>query len=304
MHRTEIHLSNYKLVTLVLLAIFLSPLSVDATENANTISMIRLLANPSQFQGHLIIVEGYLSYLPEGDQEQAYLYLSKDNFEHDITSNSVSVRLPSFALQQIEKYSEEYVEITAEFDATNKGPWGLSSGTLKNVVEIKLHGPAFHSSKFSLHQYSLAITPVSSHDSIYQDVRQLSLSWLEAVRKGDLETLSMDFAFTKKQEADLANKAITPRANWLLFDSEYAISKRFADVKDVFFYLYQHTESRYGTSYYACLFAKEAIPEAPINNTNELPGIYGKIPAVCIDVLKLDGKFSVSFLPFLSASMQ
>lgn len=292
-------------IALLASALFwLSPATMAASEVPHNVSIVQLIANPAQFDGQLIRVGGYLVYSPQGDKKQGYLYLTKEDAVAVRSANGLSIEIPDSILEFIEKYEDEDVDVTGKFDAKGRGPWGFNAGTVNTITDIKMATLVHQNQKYTLHAYALPITEVLSTDPGYEAIRKLSLSWLMAVQRKDYKVLAEDFGMDDKQTSQLRDGTAMPRAHWLLFDSQNSVYERFKDKANVAFKLFKHEEAGSSASLYACMFSQAMVSNKSYAATNDLPGIYGSTPALCLDVLNIDKRFIISFLPFMSAEMQ
>jgi hypothetical protein len=91
------------------------------------VSMIQLLAAPERFHGQVVRVQGFLRLEFEGNA----LYLHREDFGRALTRNASWVT-PSRAFAGKE-LSDGYVLIEGEFDAKEKGHFGLFSRSIKNI---------------------------------------------------------------------------------------------------------------------------------------------------------------------------
>lgn len=112
----------------------------DAVKKANNIdmswemiSMIKLIANPKEYEGRRVIVKGYLNLQFEGDR----LYLHKEDYKNAITENSLLIEgRGSKNWDDIMKCNNHYVLIEGNFSAVN-------GGSIANIGRAEIwEGPA------------------------------------------------------------------------------------------------------------------------------------------------------------------
>ncbi|NMH26508.1 hypothetical protein [Flavobacterium silvaticum] len=98
------------------------------------ISMIRLIANPEEYHGKEIRVQGYLNLQFEGDA----IYLHEDDYKNAIFKNSFWVEFSNEVLTQnpTDGINNQYVTIVGTFDMNSRGHMGVFAGTIKNITEI------------------------------------------------------------------------------------------------------------------------------------------------------------------------
>lgn len=99
------------------------------------VSLIQLIANPSQFDGKRVVVGGFLSLEFEGHA----LYLHQDDFRVGNTSNAVALELPEnwfTSTASIDCPNNRYVQLEGEF-GMNNGHFGLFAGSLKYVERCR-----------------------------------------------------------------------------------------------------------------------------------------------------------------------
>lgn len=101
--------------------------NIDIDLSWEEISMIKLIANPKEYEGRRVLVKGYLNLQFEADR----LYFHKEDYENFITENSV--RIPgrgSENWENIMKCNNHYVLIEGNFSE-------LNGGTIENIGRVE-----------------------------------------------------------------------------------------------------------------------------------------------------------------------
>jgi hypothetical protein len=120
----------------------LFPQSPKTTESSHThvISLIRLLANPNDFDGQRIMTVGFLGY-GGGEPLSVSLFVSESDAHNIISTNSIDVELDQSAVHG--KKMGGYVSLTGTYhaptprrgmpyvDHVEVKPWPLALGTSK-----------------------------------------------------------------------------------------------------------------------------------------------------------------------------
>ena len=110
-----------------------------------SVSLVRVIANPDQFDGFRVQASGYFHYR----FEDCGLYLSKADADHLLGKNAVWVRfgggvrmvtIVSLAgrtrVDSLTYFDGKYVTLTGTFDKSDLGHMGAFSGSLKDVDVI------------------------------------------------------------------------------------------------------------------------------------------------------------------------
>jgi hypothetical protein len=104
-----------------------------------SVSLIHLIANPEQWDGKKMLLNGYLHLEFEGDA----LYLHKEDYDQSIYSNSIWVNLPrDMTEMQRKAVNDGYVLCEGTFHSKDHGHMGLFSGTLTQINRIEPWGHA------------------------------------------------------------------------------------------------------------------------------------------------------------------
>jgi hypothetical protein len=100
------------------------------------VSLITLIANPKQYDGHQVRVIGYLNLEFEGNE----IYIHKEDYDQSISKNGLWVVMDrdSAQLPRIRQCVKHNVLMEGTFDANNQGHMGASSGAIKNVTRLEV----------------------------------------------------------------------------------------------------------------------------------------------------------------------
>ena len=104
---------------------------------SKTVSLIKLIANPEQFDGKKIRVIGYCHLEFEGNG----LYLNKEDFDYSINKNSIWIEIPvkhPESDSSFSKFSNQYVLMEGTFDSHNHGHNDSGSGSIKDITPLEL----------------------------------------------------------------------------------------------------------------------------------------------------------------------
>jgi hypothetical protein len=114
-----------------------SSLAAGAAEEARALSLIRLIANPSSFDGRRVRLAGYLYY--NGVDRAIGLYVSELDGRNSILSNSVDLHLEKGAAGEL---VGKYVILDGTFHAPTGPGSEYLNGFLSRVSDLKAWGPA------------------------------------------------------------------------------------------------------------------------------------------------------------------
>jgi hypothetical protein len=103
-----------------------------ALEPAESVSMVRVLANPEKFHGKRIRVIGFLRLEFEGNA----LYLHEEDYRHLLTDNALWVDMG--ADKEHAGLSMHYVLIEGTFNAKLRGHLGLCSGVIEKITRAEV----------------------------------------------------------------------------------------------------------------------------------------------------------------------
>jgi hypothetical protein len=96
------------------------------------VSMIELIATPSQDDGKMVGVVGFLVYGFEHDA----LHLNYEDMEHKILMNSLSLHLNPQVQERAKKFQNSFVIVAGTFIAPSGGP-GSRAGALGSIIDIR-----------------------------------------------------------------------------------------------------------------------------------------------------------------------
>lgn len=122
-------MNSTALKCLLLVALTLPSLAADPVD----VSLVQLIANPTEFHQKLVRVIAFLNIEFEGDA----LYLHKEDYLHRISSNAVWIDLPS-KIPDKAAINRKYVIVEAVFRADVRGHMGMFSGTLTDTKRLDL----------------------------------------------------------------------------------------------------------------------------------------------------------------------
>ena len=105
-------------------------LSCFAQNDPSEVTLLRLLANPDQFEGKDVQVIGFLHLEFEGNG----LYLHKEDYDHSILGNMIWIDATADMQKAIAEINDRYVIIRGTFDSKDSGHMGLFTGTLKKIT--------------------------------------------------------------------------------------------------------------------------------------------------------------------------
>ena len=103
-----------------------------ATQTAESVSMVQLIATPEKFDGKTIQVVGFLRLEFEGNA----LYLHREDYDHGIYRNAIWVDFP--ADQDAQKVNGHYVLLQGIFRANLHGHMDLFPGTITKITRAFL----------------------------------------------------------------------------------------------------------------------------------------------------------------------
>src|ERR1700730_655936 len=103
-----------------------------ATQSAESVSMVQLIATPEKFDGKTIQVVGFLRLEFEGNA----LYLHREDYDQEIYRNAFWFNFP--ADQDAQKVNGHYVLLQGIFRANLHGHMDLFSGTITHITRAFL----------------------------------------------------------------------------------------------------------------------------------------------------------------------
>lgn len=105
-----------------------------ASEKAESVSLIAVIANPEKFHKKTIIVEGYFIMESEGDA----IYVSKDDCTNALYKNAIFLFTNANDLKEmgIKKPYRGYIRLEGVFNKDIKGSYDFYSGTFEKVISV------------------------------------------------------------------------------------------------------------------------------------------------------------------------
>ena len=124
-----------------LLTLLIVPASVPGVLGAKRdtgaladVSLLQLIATPERFDGKLVRVKGYCRLAFEGTA----LYLHQQDYEHGMPENSVWLEISRSEREGRKALQDKYVIVEARFGASERGHFGMFSGSLKEIARLEL----------------------------------------------------------------------------------------------------------------------------------------------------------------------
>ena len=93
------------------------------------VSLLRVLANPEEFDGLYVTLTGVLFRHFEGDA----LYVDLGSLKNHVTKNAIYLHLRPDQWQSMQRSSKQYVTLTGRFNAKSLGHMGAYSGSLEEI---------------------------------------------------------------------------------------------------------------------------------------------------------------------------
>jgi hypothetical protein len=94
------------------------------------VSLVRIIANPHQYNGKLVSVIGYLVVATGGTA----IYLNSNDYEHQITANALWVKMSTQMQHNEEKLTMNYLLLEGTFDSDHVGLMPYPSGEIIGVT--------------------------------------------------------------------------------------------------------------------------------------------------------------------------
>jgi len=122
-----------RLLTILLIATgtFSVLLPVHA-EEPESISIVRLLGAPEQYDGKKVQITGFMNLEFEGNA----IYLSKADYDNGVYKNGLWLEVDSARAPQAKTLSGQYVLLEGTFRTRNHGHLGLWSGAVTDVTRV------------------------------------------------------------------------------------------------------------------------------------------------------------------------
>lgn len=105
-----------------------------------SVSLVAILANPDAYQNQRVRTHGVLFVSPtdRGDSAEVSLFLGKEQMEHFIALNALSLTLsPLYSVGDLVRMSGKYVVVEGRVDADAKGHMGVMAAGLIDVNRIQ-----------------------------------------------------------------------------------------------------------------------------------------------------------------------
>jgi hypothetical protein len=102
--------------------------------DADSVSLIQLIANPKAYDNKRVRVIGYLHLEFEGNA----MYLHHEDFDYGLTKNAIWINVPEdMTNEQIKIVNDQYVICTARFRSGRQGHMGMNSGEFFDVTRLE-----------------------------------------------------------------------------------------------------------------------------------------------------------------------
>jgi hypothetical protein len=95
--------------------------------------MVRLLANPGEFDGKRVLVRGFLNLEFEGDA----LYLHKEDFDNCLSENAIWVDVSPVVEEKRTELNGRYVLLEGEFCSQRQGHFGLFAASICKMTRAE-----------------------------------------------------------------------------------------------------------------------------------------------------------------------
>jgi len=105
-------------------------------ESAIPVSLINLIATPDQFEGKLVLVEGFASFEFEGSA----LYLTSEDYTHQLYRNAIWLTVTSLSEVELKALDRRFVSVEGRFRSTDRGHGDLYAASVE-VTKIVRRGP-------------------------------------------------------------------------------------------------------------------------------------------------------------------
>jgi hypothetical protein len=129
LHWAKIYQGVFRRTLLIALLLSVAP-GLRPDSNTQLVSLVRIIANPQQYSGKPVSVIGYLVVATGGTA----IYLSSNDYEHQITANALWVKMNSQMQHNEEKLSMNYVLLEGVFDSGHLGLMPYPSGAIVEVT--------------------------------------------------------------------------------------------------------------------------------------------------------------------------
>jgi len=126
-------MKEISLFTLLVLAFnfWSAPALAAATEKAETVSIVQLIATPEKYEDKLITIRGFVHL----EFESNAIYLHKEDYEQSLYSNGLWLNARECKRIGGQAFDTGYAWVTARFTAKRHGHMGLWPGELQDVQD-------------------------------------------------------------------------------------------------------------------------------------------------------------------------
>ena len=107
-------------------------LAREGSPEVCSVSFVQLLAHPDQYNGKLVVVEGYMNLEFEGNG----LYLNREMFLYGQTFDAFWVDVEGITIHPQSR--QGYVSVRARFNGEKHGHFGMFAGALEQITAIEV----------------------------------------------------------------------------------------------------------------------------------------------------------------------
>ena len=118
-------------VLLSLLGCFAQPL--HAAEPLD-VSLVRLIANPKDYDGKIVRVIGFVRLEFEGNA----IYLHQDDYKHGIRKNGLWIDATDDMRKRTADFDQKHVLLEGTFNVKDTGHLGLWSGSIQKIARCQV----------------------------------------------------------------------------------------------------------------------------------------------------------------------
>jgi hypothetical protein len=97
------------------------------------VSLVRVIANPKEFDGKRIQVMGFIHLEFEGDA----IYLSREDYQYGLDQNAIWLSIPKAEVEKYREINDSYAVVEGTFNADVKGHMGSFSGSIENITMLR-----------------------------------------------------------------------------------------------------------------------------------------------------------------------
>jgi len=98
------------------------------------VSLVRLIANPKDYDGKVVRVIGFMRLEFEGDG----IYLHQDDYKHSIYKNGLWIDASEDMHKRKAELDQKYVLVEGTFNAKMTGHMGLWSGSIQKITRCQV----------------------------------------------------------------------------------------------------------------------------------------------------------------------